>query len=224
VTLNKITKFYKTRLVKTVMVRKIKPASIILGTSRAQFGYDPTHKYFIKPSYNLAIASGSMYENRLNFELALAQGNLRQVLLVLDYRMFNYTQRSIPDFDSYFENTNKYRYILSIDTLKDSFRTIKGTNDYYRIELDNGQNNHTNKQKQIDKMGGHFNVMKLNESKYYKNYSTNYTYIDTANKSFLDLEKMIAQCYINNITLEIIFGPSHIRQWEALNYYLGFIK
>ncbi len=177
--LDKITKFYKTRLVKTIMVRKIKPTSIILGTSRAQFAYDPTHEYFTMPSYNLAIASGSMYENRLNFELALAQGKLKKVLLVLDYRMFNYTQRSIPDFESYFTNSNIYMHALSIDTLKDSLRTLKGTKDYYRIELDNGQNEHTHKQKEITTRGGHLKIMQLNESTYYKKFSTNYTYTDT---------------------------------------------
>lgn len=31
-------------------------------------------------------------------------------------------------------------------------------------------------------------------------------------------------CYENNIELDIVFGPSHIRQWEALNYYLNINK
>ena len=29
-------------------------------------------------------------------------------------------------------------------------------------------------------------------------------------------------CYDNNIELDIIFGPSHIRQWEAFDYYKGY--
>lgn len=66
--------------------------------------------------------------------------------------------------------------------------------------------------------------MKKDESKYYENYPTDYTYKDTKKKSFPDFEEILKLCYENNIELEIIFGPSHIRQWEALDYYLGYEK
>ena len=49
-----------------------------------------------------------------------------------------------------------------------------------------------------------------------------YRYKDTKNHSFDDFEKIIELCYKNNIKLDIIIGPSHIRQWEALDLYLGY--
>ncbi|MFY4765238.1 hypothetical protein ACOTWG_11125, partial [Aliarcobacter butzleri] len=39
--------------------------------------------------------------------------------------------------------------------------------------------------------------------------------------SFDDFRDILKVCYENNIKLDIVFGPSHIRQWEAFDYYLG---
>lgn len=219
----KISQEKKTSLVKTIKVKKIKPKSICLGNSRAEFGYDPNHKYFPKPSYNFATSGSSMYENRLKFEHALKQGNLEKVLLVIDYRMFtNKTQKSIPEFETYFKNKNIYIYLFSVDTLKDSLSTIKGTDDYFALILDNGQRDHNQNWKKISKFGGHLISMRKFESEYYKDYSTNYNYKDTGNKSFPDFEKIIKLCYEHNIKLDIIMGPSHVRQWEAFDYYLDY--
>jgi len=221
---DKIKRSNKMRLIKAIKTKEIKPTSICLGTSRTEYGYDPTHKYFIKPSYNLAVSGASMYETKLNFQNALKQGNLKKVLLVADYIMFNEPdQKYINDFESYFEDKNIYTYLFSIDTLKDSLLTIKG-GDNGSIYLDNGQQEHYHNWKNILKNGGHLAFMKKYEKNYYKDYSTNYTYKDTGKKSFPDFEYIVKKCYENNIELDIIFGPSHIRQWEALNYYLGFDK
>ena len=210
------------RLVKIVRVSQIKPVSISLGTSRTEYAYDPNHKYFLKPSYNFAVSGASMYELKRNFEWALQEGNLKQVLLVVDYRMLNASaQKAIKDFDTYFNSLQNYKYLFSIDTLNDSFLTLmgKGNNSLY---LDNGQN--TYPWKNIFNMGGHLKKMQEDERIYYKNSPTDYRYRDTGKKSFPDFEYIVKKCYEKDIQLDIIFGPSHIRQWEALNYYLGYDK
>lgn len=222
-TFEKIKQENKISLAKIIKVRKIKPRSIVLGTSRAEFGYDPTHKYFPKPSYNFATSGSSMYENRLKLEHALKQGNLEKVLLVVDYRLFtNKTQKSIPEFETYFGNKSIYTYMFSMDTLKDSLSTIKGTSDYFALILENGQRDHDQNWKKISKFGGHLVSMRKFESDYYKEYSSDYHYKDTGNASFPDFEAIIKLCYENNIKLDIIMGPNHIRQWEAFDYYLGY--
>lgn len=214
----------KIKLVKVFKTKIIKPMSIVLGTSRAEFGYDPTHEYFSKPSYNLATSSSSMYENLLNFKYALKQGNLKKVLLVVDYRMFNEPeQKGSNDFETYFDDKNIYSLLFSNDVLIDSFKTVlnqQNRNQY----LENGQRDHNWYWKNILELGGHLEIMKKDESKYYKDYPTNYTYKDTKKKSFPDFEEIVKLCYENNIELDIIFGPSHIRQWEAFDYYLGYEK
>jgi len=221
----KIKQSLKMKLVKAIRVKNIKPKSIILGTSRAETGYNPNHDYFIKPSFNFATSGSSMYENRSNFEYALKQGNLEKVLLVLDYRMFNSkTEKTTYDFETYFNKTIEYSYLLSLDTLKDSLATIRGSSREWEVYLYNGQRKHDYKQRSIEKNNGHFNTMLTTELNYYKDYPVDYKYKDTKNNSFDDFEKLVESCYNNNIELDIIFAPNHIRLWETLDYYLGYDK
>jgi len=220
----KIQQRKKMRLIKAMKTERIKPASICLGTSRAEYGYDPAHSYFSNPSYNLATVASSMYENRLYFEHSLKQGKLKKVLLVADYIMFNDdTQKAVQDFETYFEGENIYGLLFSMDVLKDSLLTIIGGEHSSTYSTD-GQREQKYHLRIILKDGGHLKAFKKWERKSYKDYQANYTYGDTRKKSFPDFEEIIRLCYENNIELDIIFGPSHIRQWEALNYYFGYGK
>lgn len=210
------------RLEKVVKVEELKPVSISLGTSRTEYGYDPNHEYFSKPSYNLAVSSASLYENRLYLEHAIKQGNLKEVLLVADWIMFNTKLMTKSyDFEDSFNIENIYKQLFSVDLFRSSLNTIikqKVKSSY----LENGQRDWYFNQENIDKQGGHLKVMNKDEESYYKNskykFNTN-IYQDTKKDSFEDFRKILELCYKNNIKLEIIFGPSHIRQWEAYDYY-----
>ena len=102
------------RLAKVVKVEELKPVSISLGTSRTEYGYDPNHEYFSKPSYNLAVSGASLYENRLYLEHAIKQGNLKEVILVADWRMFNDPKmRKLDDFENSFNVENIYKQLFS---------------------------------------------------------------------------------------------------------------
>lgn len=214
-TFNNVKKNKTTRLIKAMNTIEIKPRSICLGTSRASRAFDCNHNYFLKPSYNLAVESGSIYESKLYFEQALKVGNLKQVLLVLDYRMFKDNQREVKEFDSYFNNKTRNSYLPSYYTLHNSITVI---------------NNSIKPLKKVKKVNNKkinpsmLEYMTMIESTYYKNYPSEYIYRDTKEESFTDFEAIVNLCYQNNIKLEIIFGPSHIRQWEALNYFIGYEK
>jgi hypothetical protein len=217
----KIKQSNKMMLIKALKTEEIKYTSICLGTSRTEVGYNPNHKYFIKPSYNLGVSGSSMYESRLYFENTLKKGNLEKVLLVADFIMFNANkQKSINEFETYFQNKSIYNFLFSVDTLIDSLLTIKGGSgtNYY----DNGQIFHDYSQKNIDEVNGHIEVFRKNEKVYYEKNPDNYLYSDTKLNSFDDFEKIVKQSYENNIELDIIFGPSHIRQWESFNYRKSF--
>ncbi|MGJ0338297.1 hypothetical protein [Aliarcobacter cryaerophilus] len=210
------------RLIKVVKVKDIKPVSISLGTSRTEVGYDPNHKYFSKPSYNLAVSATSLYENRLYLEYAVKQGNLKEVLLVADWIMFNTKlMTKSNDFEDSFNIENIHKLLFSVDVFKSSFNTIINQK-IKSIYLENGQNDWYFYQEHIDKNGGHLKVMNYDEKSYYINsiYKFNSNiYQDTKKDSFEDFRKILELCYENNIKLDIIFGPSHVRQWEAYDYY-----
>ena len=210
------------RLAKVVKVEELKPVSISLGTSRTEYGYDPNHEYFSKPSYNLAVSAASLYENRLYLEHSIKQGNLKEVILVADWRMFNDPKmRKLDDFENSFNVENIYKQLFSVDLFRSSLNTIikqKVKSPF----LENGQRDWYFNQENIDKQGGHLKVMNKDEESYYKKstYKINSNiYQDTKKDSFEDFRKILELCYQNNIKLDIVFGPSHIRQWEAYDYY-----
>ncbi|MDX4057344.1 hypothetical protein Q6A77_01525 [Aliarcobacter skirrowii] len=220
--LNKPEQDKNIRLAKVLKVEELKPVSISLGTSRTEHGYDPNHEYFSKPSYNLAVSAASLYENRLYLEHAIKQGNLKEVLLVADWFMFNtILMTKSSDFEDSFNIENIYKQLFSVDLFRSSLNTIikqKVKSSY----LENGQRDWYSNQENIDKRGGHLKVMNKDEKGLYSNSKYNFNsniYQDTKKDSFEDFRKILELCYQNNIKLDIIFGPSHIRQWEAFDYY-----
>jgi len=219
----KITQSGKMRFIKPLVVKQIKPKSIILGTSRAEHGFDPQHPYFLKPSYNFGLTSASMYEVTTNLKFAIKQGALKEVLLVLDYRMFNdKNQKQLDEFESYFDGSKgRYHYLYSLDTFKDSLQTIFKTYKPYSMYHPQGHIMHEYEIAKIKKRGGQLDNMNKYEKNYYKLLKPNYIYKDSKKSSFKDFDELLYLCHRNHIKLEIIFGSSHIRQWEALSYYLG---
>ncbi len=219
---NKPKMYENMRLIKSLLVEKIKPESIVLGTSRAEIAIDSEHEYFIKPSYNLANAGSTMYETKFYLKKAINQGNLKKVLLIADWRMFNDTNmKKVPDFETYFNNINMYSYLLNYKVLQDSFFTIKNQ-EIKSVYKNNGQMKEEYLINSISSKGGHYKTMIKKEKNYYKELSNDNLYKDTKKDSFIDFKEILEMCYDNNIELDIVFGPSHIRQWEAFDYYKGY--
>ena len=215
------------RLSKAIKTKKLKPTSIILGTSRAEFGYDPEHEYFIQPAYNLATGGSSMYELTRYLEFAMEQGKLKNVLLIADYINFNSNQQQkIADFDDYFGDVNLYKYLISINTLKDSILTIYGERQE-RITLynenGNGQRDKTYYSKNFKKFGGQLGVI-YRQSTYFNGFDNNDIYRDSGRSSFDDFRDFLELCYDNGITLDIVFGPNHVLHWEAFDFSIGLEK
>jgi len=213
----------KIRFVKAIKLQDIKPASIILGTSRADYGYNPDHPYFKKPSYNLAVNNATMYEAKLLFKQAIKRGNLKHVLIELDYIMFNAPkQKVINGLNSYF-SANKYKYLLSYSQLKDSIYTILKINSHNEsINMKNGAKMPNIGLEKIIKNGGYLKHFIAVESEHYTKEQKGHRYTDTKRDSYKDFEEFLNIAYDNNISVDIVFGPSHIRMWESLNYFLGF--
>ncbi|MDY0181563.1 hypothetical protein [Aliarcobacter skirrowii] len=202
------------RLVKTINVENIKPVSISLGNSRVEAAFNPDHEYFAKPSYNLAVSGETLYESRLFLEHAIKQGNLKQVLIVADWIMFNNVMKKVPDFESYFE-VNRYKYLFSFDMFKNSIKTIKNKKNTIGY-LKNGLL-YTNSN--VIPSEGHL-ITTIKDEKYsYQHTGKNNIYMDTKIDSLNDFRKILELCHENNIKLDIIFSPLHIRRLEVLDYY-----
>lgn len=86
---NKPVSFSHSRLMKANQVRHLRPAAVILGSSRAESGIDPRHPAWQHhPVYNLGLPGARIYEVMRYFQHACAAGEVRQAVLVLDFFAF----------------------------------------------------------------------------------------------------------------------------------------
>jgi hypothetical protein len=81
----------KDKLLKAVLVSRIRPEAVVLGSSRVAAGLNPDHPalrdYF--PRYNLAIDGPDIYIIRRYLQHALANSVLKEVVIGLDFFAFN---------------------------------------------------------------------------------------------------------------------------------------
>ena len=87
------------RMTKAFAIKDQKPDGIILGSSKAEFGFDPKHKYLNnKNFYNLALPGPNIYELYRYLQHAHNIKKQKKVLLFLFY-MFNANLPNNIDFD-----------------------------------------------------------------------------------------------------------------------------
>lgn len=91
--------FTHLRLVKAYQVRHLRPRSLILGSSRAETGLDPSHPgWKERPVYNLGLSNASPYEIQLYLQHACEVGDVVEAVLLLDFVSFLEGGAPAPDF------------------------------------------------------------------------------------------------------------------------------
>lgn len=77
------------RELKMYRMKKVNPATIILGSSRAAWGIDPLKiEGFPEPVFNAAMEYGQPYEMKQTLEYAVENTQVKEVVLLLDYFTF----------------------------------------------------------------------------------------------------------------------------------------
>ncbi|GFZ91205.1 hypothetical protein [Okeania sp. KiyG1] len=80
------------RLFKAIDIIRIKPVTVLMGSSRTKRAIDPNYPALKnhQPAYNVALTKGNFYELRRYLEHAIAnQKKLDLVIIGLDFFMFN---------------------------------------------------------------------------------------------------------------------------------------
>ena len=213
------------RLSKVVGVEAVSPRSVVFGTSRAEFGFDPAHEYFVQPAYNLSVGGSSVYEARLYIEHAIANGSVEKLLFVADYIMFNSNkQKRVEDLESYFKGKNLYSYLFNFQTTRSSLKTFRGQQQKkFTIYEKNGQRERTHNARNIRRFGGQERKVG-SMTTYFSSYDNNNRYRDTGKNSFEDFADLLRLAYENDIEMDIVFGPNHVLHWESLDYFVGLDK
>jgi len=96
---NKPVTFSHSRMVKANQVRHLRPAAVVLGSSRAESGIDPCHPAWRHhPVYNMGLPGARVYEVMRYFQHACAAGDVREAVLVLDFFAFLEGAGTAKDF------------------------------------------------------------------------------------------------------------------------------
>lgn len=113
------------RMAKPGVVCRLNPASAVLGTSRVEVGIDPAHpalKSRFGPSYNVALAGSGLKELLATFKHVVhASSHLKQVLIGIDFLMFNANREAVVFGTEVFGYDQKRLMLSSSDTCLRSF-------------------------------------------------------------------------------------------------------
>lgn len=88
------------RLGKAYIVGRIAPEVVVAGSSRTELAIAPGHPHNASRNwYNMALSGASLYEIKRYMDHAMAQGELREALVGLDFYMFSTRLAPKPGFD-----------------------------------------------------------------------------------------------------------------------------
>ncbi|MCL6435381.1 MAG: hypothetical protein K6T90_14445 [Leptolyngbyaceae cyanobacterium HOT.MB2.61] len=214
--------FSNVRLFKAANIIRLKPKAILLGSSRTDLGLDPTHPAFsrVQPAYNLGLVGPNMYEVRRYFEHALAnQPNLKQVVIGIDFFMFNKYKTNSPDFvdgrlgKHFYKPKDLLATTLSFGALTASLETIEASfqSDAFYLYAPHGMR-YVYGGKVREPMTVRFEQSLseyLNSAEYYKKFQLSQAYL-------ADLRTLVEICKQRNIDLKVFISPSHATQFEAI--------
>ena len=215
------------RLFKAIEITRLETKMIVLGSSRSEIGLNPNHPALsnYQPSYNLAITGANMYEVMRYFQHAIAnQPNLKEIILGIDFFMFNRFSKNKPDFkENRLETTwltlqDAFEVMFSLSALTASIETIN----YNKMEPN---------------AIGYFHPNGMRDTKYYKSviYQNQpsktifakilqeflhrpdlYKTYQLSDERLNNLKTIISTCQERGIKLTILISPSHASQWEAI--------
>jgi len=220
------------RLSKTYQLRKLKPDYIILGSSRA-LAVPADYLLPDKMSgFNLALASGSTYEQMRMFQHAHAVNKLKRVVIGVDERLQSDVQQDFLEGRLEVRPDGVTRVglsrdivqdiiagLISFDALRASLKTIKkqpqaGVEEYLRRD----------KVERIFNAGGHrqmFWNMEASILHPYKDADSDSCYQqgdrgenDDA-KARHYFQSMLERAYTDNIDFYVFFSPVHVRIYET---------
>jgi len=220
---------HRLRLAKALAIDKIRPATVIVGNSRAEAGYDPEHSGFTAPPvYNLAMGGGGMDETRRYLLEALALGEVRHIVIALDFTMFDATswnQGNPYQANLLSDETGTIgsptwgwhrlgRTILSGDALSDSWWSLMHQSKPVAVYLPSGLRDDESDLAQVAREGGSRSSSKRVEASFLastlKNTETEIFRRGYRN-TFTQLGMIAALTADRDIRLTLLINPIHAR-------------
>lgn len=219
------------RLYKAVAVERVRPAAIVLGTSRSHFGLDPAHPGWSGgQGYNLSLFDGRIYEMRRYLQHAQATRPLQQVVLALDFFSFNGREKTKGDFDEGRLAGDRRPWIVrrlpdlvdglvSLDALRSSLHTLRGQDDPC-VPRATAAGMHDDAAFICQARSvGQRQMFRDSEATFLAKHYDRYllAYPDGTGSPLEDLRELVAFARDADIDLRLLISPAHARQYEAID-------
>lgn len=214
------------RLVKPLQVRFYKPRGLVLGSSRAAVGIDPQHPGWdpsAAPVFNFALTSATVEELAGRLEQAVALTTQRQVVVGLDFFMFNvYAGNPMAGAGEEGSPPWPVETLLTGAALTDSFRTLRKQDPVDRPGvLANGQISRTFNLRRVAKYGHHQGFQDYQriffEGSLFPMPEKEYALADQASgRSSIDaFRRLLETARRADIDLRLFISPVHVRLLEV---------
>jgi hypothetical protein len=209
-----------TQLAKDYLIGRIKPAGLLLGTSKVDLGIDPESPFWpdnARPVFNYGVPGTSIRGNLADLRRAVTLGTVRRVLVVLEFGDFMQPPAkkpvSLPTTTTLKRMHDIVLATLSLDALRASIGTVIAQ--HHAAPIDLSQDGATNDQ-------GFRNIVRAD------GYQTLFLQKDTENAERLArlaaslrawpdaplanldaVEEIIALCQMHGIALDFALPPVH---------------
>lgn len=219
------------------------PDSVLLGTSRANQGYDPSNAAWqaaAERPYNLGTPAADIYRMKRYFQHIQARSNVKQLILALDFRSFNAYDQNLANnkaidngevylsVDEYGQRklfyglTQVMPSLLSKDALLASFYTVSHQSpDGNRTYFPNGfkfrnPDHFTPRRRFLYGAGRSVGVYLARPN---RAHSYGYSFVDeTSGYSTLeDYRQILQMAYQNGVDVRIVINPSHAYLLEVIH-------
>ena len=216
-------------LAKALAVDHLRPATIVIGNSRAETGYDPDHRAFgDRPAYNLAFGGANIQTVRRYVLEALASGRLRHVVLALDFSMFDpsvwkeeadsevlLTDNAGHWRGAWHEGKRFATILLSGTALSDSWWSLAHQRKPVARYQPSGLRNDAADLDQVMREGGHHDAALRAESSFLAASLRGLGSAqgsETYRRALAQLHDIVAVTDARGIRLTLVFNPVHARQ------------
>lgn len=205
------------RLYKALDIIRLKPKTIIVGSSRVKQGINPNNPIFEQkqPVYNLGLNGANMYELLRYVEHSLTnQPDLETIILGLDFFMFNADLGNQPSFSehrldkSFLTPIDGINALFSVGTFSVSHNTfLASLNQPERETIQNGF--------LVNPDSNDGETVRRFESSLRQYFSLHSDY-QLSPEYLRDFEKIVQLCQENGINLIVFISPPHVSRLEAI--------
>jgi hypothetical protein len=222
------------RIAKTYALERHLPATVILGSSRVASALDPEHPAFRhRPVYNLGIDASSIYEVYRMAQHAQALRPLDEMVLAVDFYMFNADWPSQVDFDesrlavsvdgkpTHNRIAEFASLLASGDVSYESWWSLRHQRDRDTHYTSLGRRDENNDELDMLNRGGQRLVFQASEKSYvnygYSPQHHGYLLADKEGRSpFIWLRRLLDDCRARGTRVHLVINPVHARQYEVM--------